>query len=985
MDNTNNFLETNDKKPIISTSLKTRIRELEYNPVSIQRVVLEALREYHDKKVEIVDTETPFGFLLNTAAITVSAFIDEAEALTRKQYAISAQTEDDLYLHMSDKDYINRFAKPGRVKEVIFAFEKDELLQKLVYDDVLEIRKLIIPRNTEVKVNGLVFTLQYPIEIRQLQHGGIQIVYDTNIPTPIQVLETNIIDYTVINIENVDWLTFRIEMLQLSISTLYSDTNLLSNIEEEILFTDRYHYLRAYMQRGDEWIELYTTHTDQIYDISKLTVVLKVYKDSVKVTIPQIYSTAGMLTGRLRFDLYETKGDINTDLSIYPDNQFEVTWVVDKFNVKDIKYSTPLKQFKTLSVFSRSTVVDGSNEVPFEQLRQTVINHSVGAQVLPITPIQAETALTRAGYSIVKNIDNITNRVFLATRQLPSPKNIKLITPASASIESVIITENEAKALQSVKSNFRSLTITPDTIFENKKGVIKLVSTAKVNAILSLVPELRAQEVTKNNYFYTPFHYVLDFGLNEFSSRPYYLDKPEVLHKTFISDNDSTLLQVSINEFEIKRVDEGYQLIISVKSSDNYKTIPDDEVFVQLAYKPTNESNYAYLQGNLVGFNDEDERIFSFDLFTNFKVNLDDELEMTHFKMFTVDDKLLPTKLENDFQVLFSTATLQPAVWKPDLVDAKLGKFLLPEHVRGIANEEIRIRFGYSLKNLWARARSIVSASDYKRYTTDIPLTYQEDVYEVHEDGLSAVTIENGKVKYTIKHHKGDNVLDSKGNQVLAHKKGDIILKNGKPDFNDEYGLIRQLDVLLIEGAYWFATDNVTKEYKQEIVDTFVSWIVDGLGKISRNLLEQTKIYFYPKSTTGQIDVMVNNSIATIIDSSQVFKVELFVSGVVHSNLELRKELQYATIKILSEELKKDIVNNSNITYRLKEAYGSDVIAFNLEGLGGSNRIETITILNDAKRCSIHKRLSALGDGSLVVEEDVIFDFIRHDKKDIVS
>ena len=156
----------------LNKAIKDRMRELEHNPASIQRIILETLREVHDEDIEVIDSATPFGFLLQSSAVVTSAAIDEAAALTRKQYAVEAQTEADLYLHMSDKDYLNRFAMPSRAK-FTFAFDKEELLQKLVEDPDLNIRKLIIPRNTKVTVNNITFTLQYPIEIRQLLHGGI--------------------------------------------------------------------------------------------------------------------------------------------------------------------------------------------------------------------------------------------------------------------------------------------------------------------------------------------------------------------------------------------------------------------------------------------------------------------------------------------------------------------------------------------------------------------------------------------------------------------------------------------------------------------------------------------------------------------------------------------------------------------------------------------------------------------------------------------
>ena len=968
---------------IIVKAMKERMRELEYNPASIQRIALTALHEIHNGEVEVVDSATPFGFLLQATATTTSAAIDEAHSLIRKQYPAEAQTEEDLYLHMSDRDYLNRFAMPSSAR-FIFAFDKEELLQKMVHDEELDIRKLIIPRNTIVTINNIVFTLQYPIEIRQLQHGGVQIVYNNNIETPTQTLESNIIEYNTFFSDDVEWLLFEINLMQLEIRSIVSTPDLVSNIDEDIILNDNFYYIRAYIKQNDQWVEFRTTHTDQVYDITRLTAVIKVFNDRVNVTIPQIYSTIGLLNGQLRFDVYETKGEINADLSIYPPETFVTTFKPDEFDIPSSVYSAPFRNFKTLSIMSRDITDGGNNPMTFEELREAVINNSVGQQIIPITNNQIETSLVRNGYEIVKNIDNITNRTFLATKPMPAPTNTKLITPASASIETIIVNEEELRRLGSTKTNFRSVTITPNTLFESVNGVMKLVPDAKTKAILALTPELRAKEVSTNNYFYTPFHYVLDFELERFNSRPYFLDKPEIINKSFISDNDRTLMQVSIGGMDIKKVDSGYVLAISLKSSKNWKELNDNECFVQLAFIPTGEKHYAYLNGELQGLNEDDERIYHFDLTTNYYINNRDEIQFTKFKMFTKDERLVASKLLNEFDVLFATTKKMPESWRKDDVDDKLGKYLLPSNIHGISNERVKIQFGHALNNLWARSRSIISAADYSRYTEDVPLVYENDVYEYDEVTGSAVEIVNGTVKYKVKYHKGDPVLDKKGAPMYKHRAGDTILNEaGKPVFSNEYSLVRQLDIMMVEGEYWFANDLSSIEYRESLVRHVVNWIVDGLGQINKHLLEQTSIFFYPKSTVGQIDVMINNSIRTIIESGQGFNVRIYVSRNVLSNHDLRNELKDSTTRIIANELKKDIVNNSNIISALKEAYGTDVVAFDVSGLGGKGNVETITVLNDAKRLSLRKRLVAQGDGSLIVEEDITCDFISHDIKDL--
>lgn len=969
--------------PILIKDFKERLKSLQHNPASIQRASLEMLRQIHEGEIEVVDADTPFAYALQISAMTTSLAIDEMTVLNRRQYPIAAQTEEEIYLHMSDRDYLNRFALPSKAK-FTFVFDKEELLEKMVEDPDLEVKRLVIPRNTKVEVNEMVFTLLYPIEMRQLKHGGLQVLWDNNLESPLQVLESNIIDYRTYVNEGIEWLSIEVEMLQVNIRTILADTDLVANIEEDIILEDEYYTLRAYIRQGDEWKEIRTTHTDQIYDPTTLTAALKVYSDRVNVKIPQIYSSQGLLNGRLRFDLYETKADIIADLSIYPPEVFEATFTPDEFHPASSRYSAPLKNFKTLYVASNNITAGGNRAMTLEELRQITVNNSVGNQVLPITPSQIATSLSRAGYEIVKNIDNVVNRTYLATKPMPLPTHTELTTAASASIETILITEKEVNALDSVKKNFRSVTITPNTLFENVKGVMKIVPDIKVRALKAQASEIQASEVSAANYLYTPFHYVMDFLEDEFNVRPYYLDKPKSLYKSFISDNDRTLLQVSVEEFELERVETGYRLLISVKSSQEYKALMDDEVYVQLAFQPRGEEALAYVNGKLLGYNDANERIFAFDLNTNFYVNRQHELELTTMKLYNRDERRVAIPLETDLEILFSTSKQMPGNWQPDEVDRKLGKYLLPAEIYGISHDRVRVRFGYSLNNLWSRSRSVITSNDYARHKEDVPLLYTEDVYVSDPETHSSVTVNGNQVQYQLLHAKGDPVLDADGNAVLQYRKGDVKLDTkGKPIFDNVYGLVRQLDLLMVEGAYWFANDVITIDYRQELVDTLVTWIHDGLASVSKNLLEQTRIFFYPKATVGPIEVMIDNSLRTVIESGQRFVVKLYVSNIVHGNVELRKELRAATVKILGEELKNEVVSNSAITDRLRSAYGDDVIAFKLEGLGGGSGIETVTVLNDAKRLSLRKRLVAQGDGTLYVEEDVTCEFLRHDRKEL--
>ena len=109
--------------------------------------------------------------LLESACVLTSSYLSEAEVLLRKQYPSMATTLEDLYLHMSDVDYINRFAIPAKARFHLW-IDLQEMIFKMILDPNTGIKTITIPANSEFTINDITFSLQYPIDIKQLTHGG---------------------------------------------------------------------------------------------------------------------------------------------------------------------------------------------------------------------------------------------------------------------------------------------------------------------------------------------------------------------------------------------------------------------------------------------------------------------------------------------------------------------------------------------------------------------------------------------------------------------------------------------------------------------------------------------------------------------------------------------------------------------------------------------------------------------------------------------
>ena len=126
-------------------ALKDSINEVRYNPAAIQRRVFDTLEQVSNGEVDVVDPSNPFVFLLEASSVLTSASMEEAENLTRQLYPSMALTEDELYLHMSDQDYVGRFSSPSRTMFTVL-FNKEELMQRAVDVGENGVRKITIPR-----------------------------------------------------------------------------------------------------------------------------------------------------------------------------------------------------------------------------------------------------------------------------------------------------------------------------------------------------------------------------------------------------------------------------------------------------------------------------------------------------------------------------------------------------------------------------------------------------------------------------------------------------------------------------------------------------------------------------------------------------------------------------------------------------------------------------------------------------------------------
>lgn len=960
------------------SSFKSRLSDVRFNPMLMQNLVLDELAAQLEGRGEydVPDPSHPFVFLTEAMVLATTIGISENEALLRRLYPRMALTPEELYLHMTDEDYLGRFASPAWTTFELY-LSRDEVLAKAVPDPRTGLRKLVLPRLTKFTVAETPFTMQYPVEFRIMSHGGLQLVYDTTVYSPIQTLETNLVDWSMVRIARDDVLVLRLPVGQFEVTTHIETLNLASGFNARYSYRDQFYHARVYISDSDGgWREIKTTHTDQVYDPLELTAVLQVLNGTVNIQIPLIYQSTGELQGELRIDLYTTKGPVDLDLGAYRPDQFQTQLVGLE---DDSRFVAPLTTFNRMQALCPHRVQGGTNAIDFVTLRRRVIDNTLGTSRVPITHAQLETELQSRGYTVVTNIDNITNRQFLATKRLPAP----LDTPTTGDVGCVMgqlqATMEQLGNSSHVRVNGDRLTILPSMLYRYHQGVVTHVDDVEIERLQTGTPDAIARTVSDRRLLYSPLHYVLDASGTGFDVRPYYLDQPEVLRRAFVEENDSVQIEVGIEAYSFERIDDGYRLTVTLTTDDRFKEIDDAQVHVQLGYRPLGESSYTGLMGELVG-NDNGKRTYRFDILTNYDIDQRHGLYTTNMSMFDESQRVFATGLEHEFDITILTSIPKTYDYRPAAMDSQVQTHLLPNEFMTISRERLLLRFGYSLENLWRRNRTLISENSYKRYTADVPAVYSETIYKRDENGQVILELdENNNIVYEVLHQKGDPVLDADGNPVYQYLKGDVVLDaNGQPELLEGRKLLREFTLFLVDGSYYFVTDPAAVAYREQIPMQLVGWLKNDVGLISRRLLEQSELYLYPTTTIGDTMALVRDGMPTTLALEQSLFVNYYLTETAYSDVELREALIATTRDTVNAMLGQTTVAVADIISRLRASVGEEVVNIEVGGLGGDANYSVVSIQDDAVRMSLKKRLTVLSNQLLAVQDDIEINFFRH-------
>lgn len=954
----------------INYDLQGQLEMAVRNPASLQRVAIDYLQARLGGST-VPDPLSPLVQQLEIGSAQSALSMQESLSLDRRRYALLANNTDDLYCSMSDSDYLERFSGPAEMPLNIL-MPYDEVLNAMVADNATGVRRLIIPRYSQFTAKGsYAFTLLYPIEIRQLTSGELQVVYNTDQSSPIQELTDNTITWSLERYpDRKQYIRMSINLNQLTRTTETFSVNGGATLSQMYLFDDLYYYARVWtIDAAGNQVELRTTHAEIQHDVRVPTAYLRVDTDakSLQVSIPPIYFSNGLLKDLVRVDIYSTKGELEVPMAGATSDQYGWDFGQDSDTPSLMRYSGGWSTVP-MQVWSDGFIWGGHAELSFEALRDRVIYRRSAVDV-PIMPSQIGAQVSLNGYAVTLARDDLAGRIFYASRVSPANPDSRFPTPIPSGIGTIQTTLAQLVGLPGVLDNGDRATLTPKTLFQVKNGIASLLDGSQYPNVLATNQDDLLLMLNSGVYAYTPFNYVVDTSNSNLALRAYYLDNQKLMGRQFLEENESTQLSIQTQGVALERTDKGWQLTVTCKPSGNYKSLSQDDVHLQLAFVPAGETAMAYQNGTLLQVK-EGLWYWRWTLEGNLDFDSSDNTYFDNWFIFDTTARTLGAALTQKFNLIHSVSNYTAPGMTAASFDSRIGKFLLPQGVVGVQMEELTLRFGTSMTDFWRGARTVTGAQSFATYTDDVYAYYPDDVYKTYSTGLDFEVV-NGEVVRELLHAKGDPILDANGQQLIKYPKGSVKYVNGLPVVTTNRTSTCVLDVFLMSGMYYYATAQRDKDDAAYLPARLADLYLPTVGTILPRKFENTDIYFYPQRSMSSINLITDDNQSLMLESGLTIKGTVWLTESAHDSDSYQAAVRRIITNVITDKLQAETVSMYEILSAIKATVDTGVKGVKLQMFAGDKELDTFSSGDATQRTTIRRLLTVQDDGTLGVVLDM--------------
>ena len=946
--------------------------EVGQNPQAMARIMLNSLEE---RGITIASPVDPIIYSAECSLMSGHAIIAATDNVLPKIYSSMATNWEDLYRHMSDKDTVDLFSQPSK-NQFIWSFDLEELRDAAETIEGTETKMIVIPVDTIYQAKDRRYAQPYPIEIRFLSNDWIQVRWDTSVENPITALPANEITwakrpYSADNIQRT-LLTLEVPVEQYEVKHQTSQVLPRIGWKESYIIDDNYFTSRVWYRKDSVWTEMKTHHSIDVIDPLAPTAVITVEGKKITITIPEVYINTNQVSGDIRISIYSTLGAETVNLANYPGTDF--TWTYrDHLGVTPAAYYNALKKVETIALLSISTSTGGRAGLSFLEARQRVITNTLGDKTKPITEEQLTAALSDQGYDIHKAVDVITGRIYLASLAIPAPENNFISGAVGTVNDPVVLTISDIDNHPAVRVNGNRWTLTDECLFKQFGGNVSLYPNMTLTQLNYLKPVDRIDYLRDLQLLNLPFHVVLDINNDIVEGRAYAMKKPMVLSRAHLMTNDNLQMEITTSTAEVVKRSDGYRVRVVTRSDDSYKAIPNNQKSAYLSFDIDGVN--VYMGGDLVAAMG-DEEVWEWNILTNLDIDRNDKLIVDTFRESNGQSYQMAVPLQTNFKVAFVLDGAFDDTDRTDIDD------YVPGYSSGVGAglDNVEIKFGDVLSNLWVNARASAGTIKYKTYEEDVPAVYQQDEIATDpESGGYLYEVVDGVPVFTPEHKKGDPVFNPDGTPKILHAKGSNVFVNGQAVVEVDRGMDLESNLWLVDARYLVTDDPDMVTYNDYWYSHIVNNAINVLPELSKDALEETDIMLTAKNTIARIKCKLGNESVNYIPAEQEFGVDYYVTDAVRQNQELLTQIKTTTDSTIEAYLSNaTTISTSDITTLLKAALGDNIKGVEMKAFEDAYETRIFTILDPNARATIAKRLVMSAEGKVELENDVSISYNRY-------
>lgn len=958
------------------------------NPVGVQEIVYTTMEAMSNGKYQMHDASNPLAFMIETACATATAGMMRNDKMHQRQNPHLARTDQDLYYNLTDMDMSYSFAEPARVNMPLLLNYKELKIKAVRVDKHLSVLRL--PKDTDVTVGGLVFTMMYPIDIRLYDHGGIQVVSDLSDPDPKCLFETNRIEWRTLDMPGeFEDRVFPEKMLYLEVP-LRQVANVVyhEQVTESGGFSKEYTYpnhladVAVYHKdtKSGKWLPIKVSF-DQSYSIDELVVVAKRLNSSVHLSIPKIFFKRKMVPRGIRVDILNTKGKVDASLEKYHPGAYAVAWKSHDRSV-DPRIDA-VRELASISFFNDRPIRGGTDGPTFNELKRRILEGTVAARQTPIVEAGIRRNLHDMGYRIRPIEDGVANRMYIASRSLLERPGDPLRLPMGSLIETFLGSVSRLPVSSSIMDHGKVLVFKEGLFFKMTDGILSIMDDISRAHLFTGTVEEVVTKIRAIDFYALPYHYVLDTSAAT-SLTAYHLSAPRLIGKEYVSENPSTGLELRCFDIGISHREDHYVVVVRTIANKAVVEINTESLHAQLSFIPKDEETRVYLTGDIIGRDDNDAPIFEFIMPSGFKVDSGDKIHLSGFERWGDSRDTWQHGLTQEYDLLFMVSGASVEGSTMSEIDMIKGDAFLPGGSRGIIHEKMTVQWGRKLNNLWTRCRSTSTKEIYEHHVNDVPAVYTDDVLiKDPATGLPKWSIIDGVVKHEgFVHKKGDLVYDDQGEVVLLHRAGDPVIEHGKRVKKHSRNIAYQMDLLLVPGEWYVVTDKDDIAYRRDAIGRLADWCVRDIEAIKSRLIENTDMKLRPMRTVGKTLAVGGAGAKYVVQRDQSLKVHLEVSPMIYRNPTFRDNIQKTVLGVLHTALKMDDLDRTysrldikSITEALQNELGEGVEEVRITGLGGSLNVDSLSLYENDEALSIRRVASIAGSGDITMSEDISFEW----------